>query len=186
MGSAPRQFARRDPRGFNIIEMAIVVSILLITAGIAIPGILGGVQRTGVDGASRRLAEDIRLAQSTAVTQGMQARLLSFDQNGLAQIPGGTNINDSTKANRYRIEVRSSPSASWPAVTDTRASNANVVTNWQDVRSGYGGVSITTSNALVFRTLGNLDGTASLDIVLQGSAGTRTVRTNVIGKATIL
>jgi prepilin-type N-terminal cleavage/methylation domain-containing protein len=180
-----RQCRWRNPRGFNVIEMAIVVSILLITAGIAIPGILGGVQRTGVDGASRRLAEDIRLAQSTAITRGMQARLLSFDRNGLAQIPGGTNITDTSKANRYRIETRSSPSAAWPALTENSGSNANVVTSWQDVRAGFGGVLITTSNALIFRTLGNLDATSALNIVLQGSGGTRTVRTSVIGKATI-
>ncbi|MFB3816674.1 MAG: Tfp pilus assembly protein FimT/FimU [Candidatus Methylomirabilales bacterium] len=180
------QGAGRNPRGFNVIEMAIVVSIFLIVAGIAIPGIVGGVQRTGVDGASRRIAEDIRLAQSNAITRGLQARLLIFDQNGVAQVAGGTNITDTTKANLYRIETRTSATASWPALADTPGSNTNVVTAWNNLRSGYGGVNVTTSNVLVFRTLGNLDATSALDIVLQGSGGTKTVRTSVIGKATIL
>jgi prepilin-type N-terminal cleavage/methylation domain-containing protein len=175
----------RNPRGFNVIEMAIVVSIMLIIAGIAIPGIVGGVQRTGVDGASRRIAEDVRLAQSTAITRGVQARLLIFDKDGVAHVHGGANITDPTKANRYRLETRTSATAPWPALTDGTGSNTNVLTAWHNLQSGYGGVRVTTSNVLVFRTLGNLDASVALNITLQGSGGTKTVRTSVIGKATI-
>jgi len=58
-------------------------------------------------GASRRLTEDIRLAQSNAITRGAQTRLIVFDQAGA--VPNPEKLNDPTKANKYRIELRSFP-----------------------------------------------------------------------------
>lgn len=182
-----KRISGRQPKGFNIVEIGIVISMIGIMAGIAVPGVLGSIQRRGVDGASRRLAQDVRLAQSHAISRGGQTRLIAFDDSGVAQIPGGTNVTDTTKANQYRIEIRYSPAAAWPALGDTPGSNANVLTPWQDLRSLYGYVAITSANALVFSTLGGLaNSTSALTIVLQGTGGTKTVQTNVIGKATIL
>lgn len=174
------------PRGINIVELAIAVSILGILSAIAIPGIVGGVQRSGVDGASRRLAEDIRLAQSSAITRGVQARVIAFDQAGTAPNPGSSSVTDTTKKNMYRIEVRSGATASWPALTDNPGTNANVLTVWQDLGNQYRGVAVTTGNILIFNSQGFLANSAvSLNIVVQGSGGTKTVQTSVIGKATI-
>lgn len=175
------------PRGINIIELSIAVSIVGILAALAIPGILGSIQRSGVDGASRRLAEDIRLAQSNAITRGVQARLVAFDQTGVApNPPSGTNLSDVSKANKYRIEIRSGASATWPAVTDTPGSNSNILTTWHDISGQYRGVVVTTGNALLFNSQGFLaNSVIPLTIVLQGSGGTKTVQTSVIGKATV-
>jgi len=175
-----------QPAGMTMVELATAVMMLGILAAIAIPGILGGIQRTGVDGASRQLAEDIRLAQSNALTRGAQARLIVFDQTGVVPTSPST-ITDTTKANKYRVELRSSASASWPALTDTPGGNPNVLTVWNDIASQYRGVAVTTGNAVIFNSLGGLtNSTIPATIVLQGQGGAKTVQTNLIGKATIL
>jgi type II secretory pathway pseudopilin PulG len=183
-----------------MIELVIVVAILGLLAGIALPGVIGGIRRTGVDGAARRLSEDIRLAQSNAITRGLQCRLLSFDDSGVAQIKSAsgtvTTVTDATKKNRYRLETRTSGCVAgdtWPSLAASAAQGAVAVsgscsvealTEWHDVGSG---VRITGSNALVFNSLGSLyNSTTALQIVLQGSAGTKTVQTSIIGKATTL
>lgn len=180
-----RQFGRQ-PTGMTLIEITTVLVMMGILVAIAIPGILGSIQRAGVDGASRRLAEDIRLAQSTALTRGSQARLIVFDQSGVVPTTP-SNITDSTKANRYRVEIRSSASASWPALSDTPGNNPNVLTEWSDIGSQYRGVAVTTGSAVGFNSLGGItNSTIPATIALQGTGGTRTVQTNLIGKATIL
>lgn len=179
-----RRMSWDKPKGVNIIELAIAVSIVGILAALAIPGIVGGIQRSGVDGASRRLAEDIRLAQSNAITRGAQTRVVAFDQNGVAQNSGSPT--DATKANMYRIELRAGASAAWPALSDTPGSNVNVLTTWNDIGGQYRGVAVTTGNTLLFNSQGFLTNSAvPLNIVVQGSGGTKTVQTSVIGKATI-
>jgi type II secretory pathway pseudopilin PulG len=177
---------RNRAAGMTLVELVTGIIILGVLAAIGIPGILGSIQRTGVDGASRRLTEDIRRAQSNALTRGVQARLIVFDQTGVVPTTP-TAINDTTKANMYRIEIRSGASASWPALTDTPGSNSNVLTVWNDLGAQYHGVAVTTGNAVIFNSLGGLlNATLPASIVVQGSGGTRSVQTNVIGKATIL
>ncbi len=171
------------PRGFNIIELATVVAIVAVLAAIAVPGILGGVMRAGVDGASRQLAEDIRLAQSNALTRGAQARIVVFDQGGTA--PNSGYASDSTKDNMYRIEVRLGPSASWPALADTPGTNSNVLTLWNNLARQYQNVRVTTANTVTFNSQGFPSSASAINIVLQGDVGTKTVQTSTIGKATI-
>lgn len=173
----------RTPRGFNIIELTIVVAIFAMVAAIAIPGIVGGIQRKGSDGASRRLSDDIRQAQSHALTRGTQSRVVVFDQAGSA--PGSGFATDVGKANRYRIEIRLSAAAAWPTLADSPGSNANVLSVWNDLGQ-FGGVRVTTGNTIAFNSQGFLATSATpLNVTLQGPDGTRTVQTSVIGKATI-
>ncbi len=172
------------PSGFSMVELATVIAVVGVLAAIAVPGILGSVMRAGVDGAARQLAEDVRLAQSTALTRGAQARIVVFSQSGAA--PGSGYANNSTKANMYRIEIRNSPLASWPALTDVQASNANVLSEWHNLAGRYQNVRVTTANTITFNSQGFPTGTSAVSIVLQGDAGTKTVRTNTIGRVTIL
>ena len=180
-----RQHSKRQ-RGYTLIELVIVVAIMTVISGFALPGVLGGIQRRGVDGAARRLAEDVRMAQSTALTRGVQARLIVFNQSGVAPNPGSSDTTDTTKANMYRVETRNSPSAAWPALTAYPGTGSNVLTVWFPLNSDYKGVSVATGNTLVFNSQGFLaNSTSPLNIVLQSTAGSKTVITNVIGKATI-
>jgi prepilin-type N-terminal cleavage/methylation domain-containing protein len=181
---AVRRFGR-EPRGFNVIELITTVSIIAIVSAIGIPGIVGGVQRTGVDGAARRLADDIRLAQSSALMQGVQARLIVFNSSGVAANPGSTDITSTAHADMYRIETRSSATASWPLLTDYPGGSGNVTTVWYTLNADYKNVSIATGNTIIFNSQGFLTNPSFLDVVLQGPGGTKTVRTSVIGKATI-
>ena len=175
----------RDPSGMTLVELAITIVILGILSAIAVPGILGSIHRRGLDGASRQLTEDIRLAQSNAITKGAQARLIVFDQSGAVPDPG--NLNDPTKANKYRIELRTGPSALWPSVNDNPSTNPNVLTIWQDISNQYRGVSVTTGSALLFNSQGFLVNTsAPVNTVLQGQGGSKTVQTTAIGKAAVL
>jgi len=175
---------RKEPGGFNILELAIVVSIFGIVAAIGIPGLLGGIQRRGVDGASRRLSEDIRQAQSQALTRGSQSRIIVFDQTGTA--PNSSYPTDASKANQYRIEIRTSPAAAWPALADNPGSNTNVLTVWQNLAQ-FGGVRVTTGNTIFFNSQGFLFGVTTPQIIMiLGGDGPRTVRTSVIGKASVL
>jgi prepilin-type N-terminal cleavage/methylation domain-containing protein len=174
------------PAGMTLVELVTAIIILGILTAIGMPGILGSIQRTGVDGASRRLTEDIRRAQSNALTRGVQARLIVFDQTGIVPTTP-TAINDTTKANMYRIEIRSGASASWPALTDTPGSNPNVLTVWSDLGAQYRGVWVDTGNVVIFNSIGGLvNTTVPASITVKSSGETRSVQTNVIGKATIL
>ncbi len=176
----------RGPAGMTLVELLTGLIILTVLTAVGMPGILGSIQRTGVDGASRRLAEDIRRAQSNALTRGVQARLIVFDQTGVVPTTP-TPTNDSTKANMYRIEIRSGAAASWPALTDTPGSNANVLTAWSDLGGQYRGVWVDTGNVVLFNSIGGLiNTTVPATIVVQGAGGTRSIQTNAIGKATIL
>jgi prepilin-type N-terminal cleavage/methylation domain-containing protein len=174
------------PAGMTLVELLTGLIILTVLTAIGMPGILGSIQRTGVDGASRRLAEDIRRAQSNALTRGVQARLVVFDKTGLLPTTP-TPINDSTKANMYRIELNgpypTCLSSGWPSLTDTPGSNCNVLTDWNDLGAQYRGVSVDSGSTVTFNSIG---GTTAVSIVVQGSGGTRTIQTNAIGKATIL
>jgi len=177
--------ARSEPNGMTLVELLSVIVMIGILCAIAVPGILGSIHRTGVDGASRRLTEDIRLAQSNAITKGMQTRLIVFDQSGVVPDPG--NLNDPAKANKYRIEMRSGPLAPWPSVNDYPGANSNVLTVWQDLGSQYRGVAVTQGSAILFNSQGFLmNALAPVNTVLQGPGGSKTVQTTAIGKATVL
>ena len=177
---------RKQACGMTLVELSIVLAIFAGLSSVAIPGIVGGIQRRGVDGASRRLAEDIRLAQSSAITRGMQVRLVAFDQTGTAPNSGLTT--DANRANQYRIEMRAGATASWPALTDTPATNANVLTPWKSIAGGFRGVNVIAGNTMAFNSQGFLSGTGSpnVTVTMQGPGGSKSVQTNSIGKATIL
>lgn len=182
----------RGPRGLTTIELVIVVSILGVMSAVAMPGIIGSILRTGADGAARQVADDLRLTQNTAISEGVQTRLLIFTNSGQAHDHGGTSsgtlsLTNSAYKNKYRIERRTSALASWPAVTDTRGTNVNVLTEWKDLVQEFRNVSVDYACTLVFNSQGfqvtSATGLRSIRVVGQGV--TRYLYVSSIGKVTL-
>jgi prepilin-type N-terminal cleavage/methylation domain-containing protein len=180
---------QREARGVTAIELVVAMCIVGILAAVTVPGILGGILRTGVDGAARRISEDLRLTQSTAISEGLQTRLLAFNNSGQAHDHGGSpsgtlNLTNTAMANKYRIERRSSALASWPAVTDNRGTNPNVLTEWNDVPLQYRGVTIDFACTVVFNSQGFqvTSATGLRTVRVTGTGGTKTVSISNIGR----
>jgi len=60
-------WAAAERSGFTLIELIVVVAIVLILAGGAVPNILGSIQRGRVQTAALQLAQDLRLVREDAV-----------------------------------------------------------------------------------------------------------------------
>lgn len=54
-------------RGFTLIELIVVVAIVLILAGAAVPNILGSIQRGRVQTAALQVGQDLRLVRENAI-----------------------------------------------------------------------------------------------------------------------
>ena len=171
--------------GYTFMEVSVGVAITGIMAAISMPNMVETIQRHRADGASRQVMADLRYAQSQAISRGMEGRIVIYSDAGVAT--GSGNANDAAKANRYRVELRPTGGA-WPAVTDTMASNSNVLSEWLDLAHDFN-QSVTTPNAVVFTSRGSLQNSASnLNIVLQtrSTGRVRTVRTHLSGLVEIL
>ncbi len=171
-------------RGVSLVEVVTAMAISAILAGISLPNMLNVIQSYSADGAARQVMADLRYAQTQAISRGMQARLVIFNANGVAT--GSGYANDATRANTYRLEARLTGGA-WPAVSDTPATNANVLTPWQDLAHDYR-QGVTQANAVAFTSRGSLQNSAAaLTIALQTLPAGRahTVATNPTGKVTI-
>ncbi len=174
-----------EPKGITLVDFPIDVAILGILSAVAIPGILGSIYGMGVNGASQRVTEDIRLARSSAVMGGGQTRLIVLDQSGT--VPDPDNFHDPTRANKYGIELRTGPSASWLSLNDHRSINSHVVTVWQNLENQYRGVSVITASDLVFNSQGRpMNCSAPGYTIWQGLGPTKTAQPTAIGKATVL
>jgi len=141
-----------ESKGMTSVEFLISTVMLGILCATAVPGILGSTHHTGVNRASRRLTEDLRLAQSNGITRGAQTGFIVFDQSGVVPDPG--NFNDPIKANKYRIELQTARAASWPSLINHPSTDPKVVTVWKDTDSEYRGVCMTTGSPLVFNPRG--------------------------------
>jgi len=61
------EVCQRSGRGFSLIELAVVVAIVLILAGAAVPNILASVERGRAQTAALELAQDLRLVRENAI-----------------------------------------------------------------------------------------------------------------------
>jgi prepilin-type N-terminal cleavage/methylation domain-containing protein len=68
----------RAPRAFTIVELAVVVAIIALMAGIAIPRMASATTRYQLDFAARRIVVDIARARANARLTGV-TQTLTFD-----------------------------------------------------------------------------------------------------------
>jgi len=132
-------------RGFSLPELLVVLGILAIIAAVAMPYLLAAARNSDFDAAVRQVAIDARFARSLAVARGGLYRLHA----GLDPALGNPALNNS-----YRVEHRD-PAVGWPAPTAQMGSSADVLSNWQDLSTLYGGVTV---QGVVDGTLAAIDG----------------------------
>ncbi len=72
--------ARRNPAGFTLIEMMIVVSIIAIAAALVVP-MLGETSGSKLRGAAGMLVADVSFTQIETVAHGDDKRVLVFDND---------------------------------------------------------------------------------------------------------
>lgn len=118
-------------KGFTAAELIMYVTIAAILAGSAAPFLLGNIERSRLDTATRRLMAEVRLVQSLAVTR---SGVYGFHWGGDPDLGGLSN-------SQYRIE-QDAGTCDWPAATDTTGSNPNVITDWFNLAREYPGITI--------------------------------------------
>jgi len=137
------QISRNRGRGgFSAAEFLVVLSVLAILATVSLPIFAATFKNARLSGAVRQLASDIRSARSLAVSKGGYYRL-------------------QTSNNSYRVEhcnpCTPPVSVSWPASSAQMGASADVISNWQDLSSLYGGVtiqSVSTVDGAIFNSTG--------------------------------
>lgn len=98
----------RDIRGMNAVELVMVVLLVGIMGAVATPLINNVVRRNRLDGAARKIASDLRYAQSLAVSRGGLFRL-NTATGTCTTVSGQT---------RYRIEQFPIGGGAWSAFTE--------------------------------------------------------------------
>ena len=118
-------------KGFTLIELLVVIVIVVIMAAVGFPSLLGMIQRSEIDGATRHVLYEIRTAQSLAVTRGDD---FGFHWGGDPFVGMALSV--------YRIETDPTGACAWPPPADSTATNVNVIRDWLDLSVEYPGIVI--------------------------------------------
>jgi len=81
---AARDTGKRRQHGLTLLELAIVVAITAIVAATAAPSFTALIDARRLDSAATRLAADIQLARSEAITRNQPLRLSLFTGTGVS------------------------------------------------------------------------------------------------------
>ena len=87
----PRAVSQRQ-RGFSLLELLIVLSIMAIIAGLTIPMLGSGVSTTELKSAARQVAAGLRLARSEAVATRLDTRVLLDLEHRTFQVERDTRV----------------------------------------------------------------------------------------------
>ncbi len=177
-------------RGFTLTELVVVLAMVAILAAISMPFLFGAMENYRLNGAARRIASDLRYAQSLAVTK---SGVYGFHWGGdpLADWAPGPSY--------YRLEKNTGTGCNWPSGFDTVDTNPTVITNWLDLSEEFRGVTIASvadsgsvqKGGAAFNSLGASVNTCTavaypLTItVSNGSGGTRTVQARAAGSVRV-
>ena len=142
--------------GFTLIEMMIVIAILAILAGIAIPNYLAWLPKSRLNGASRQLMGDLMAARMKAVSQNCDVRLAFVAGDAEYKIWTDNNNNDSIDSGE---EIT------------------------KDIQSDYHDVTIDTDRNIEFSPRGTANSYGN--VTLTNSASSRLVKVNITGRVMI-
>jgi type IV fimbrial biogenesis protein FimT len=133
----------------SLIEMLVVLVILAVLAGIAVPNVSQWIENYTVRKAARQLVSDLQLARMKAVSQGIQHRIL-FDPatktyNIQFQDPVDGQFKNTADAMRSLSDINNPYYAKGVSVADNFTSNA-VTFSATGTASPAGTVTFTTAN----------------------------------------
>jgi prepilin-type N-terminal cleavage/methylation domain-containing protein len=122
-------------KGYTIVELLVVVSIISLMVMAGVPFFTAMMQNSRLDAATRQLAGDVRDARSLATQTGWQYQIIGFNVGG-----------GSTYQNQYRMLGRSSSGVAWPANTGPNFSSATQMAGpWINFNQLYPNVSLNPS-----------------------------------------
>jgi len=97
----------RANRGFSLLELALVVGIVAVVAGMAAPRFSGATMRYRVALTARRIAADLNLAQSWARTSS-KSQKVAFEKTKARYRMTGVRTLDNRSVN-YEVDLGSDP-----------------------------------------------------------------------------
>jgi type II secretory pathway pseudopilin PulG len=121
----PGRFPRR---AFSLLETVLVMGILVILAGIALPRYARSIQRYQADLGGRRVVADLRLAQSAARAMG-QSRQVTFEVGSHTyRLPGLPGLNG--QSGSYLVNLARAPYGARLVSADFAGSSAVMFDGW--------------------------------------------------------
>jgi len=91
--------------GFSLIELQVVMAMIGIWAGIAIPRVANSIAHHRVDAAARRIAADLELARQYAI-HSSTIQTVTFSGDGYV-LSGMRDLNRSTSS--YKVDLSAAP-----------------------------------------------------------------------------
>ena len=144
--------------GFTLIEMMIVIAIMAIFAGIAIPNYLAWLPKSRLNGAARQVMGDLMAARMKAVSQNCDV--------GLAFVADDA---------EYKIWTDSN--------NDDTIDSGEEIT--KDIHSDYYDVTISTTKKIEFHSRGTANPYGTIALTSSNSTNSKNVNVRITGRVMI-
>jgi len=142
-----------NQKGFSLIEVIVVVAIIAVFAGIAVPVYVSMKPSILLSGATRQIMGDLMWARMQAISQNNKFKVFFID-NRKYQILDDNNDNGDIDAGESTIT--------------------------KNIRDKYEGITFSSNNNPIFHPKGNAAPTATVTIA--NSSGTKTVSIAITGR----
>jgi prepilin-type N-terminal cleavage/methylation domain-containing protein len=162
--------SRQQPtvgRGFSLLELLIVVTIMALVAGVAVPRFAASIQRQRADAAARRVAADLNMAQSRANTTSTTVTVTFTFASSQYQVSGVADL--AQPLNTYTVKLPNDPYGA-TLVSTTFGGGAPVSSGTSQI--SYGGYGVPAAGGSVVVAVGS----AARVIVVDANSGLATVQ----------
>ncbi|MCD6399947.1 GspH/FimT family pseudopilin [candidate division WOR-3 bacterium] len=144
--------------GFTLIELIVIIAILAVFAGIAVPNFLSYMPKSRLNGAARQVMGDLMAARMKAVSQNCDVAVTFASGNP-----------------EYEIWTDSD--------NDDIEDSGEVIT--KNIQSNYHDVTIDTDRNIEFSPRGTANSYGNVNVKLTNSASSRLVKVNITGRVMI-